>query len=257
MGVQSVHRAIDILYLFSHQRPRLGITEMGKLLGLSKTTIHGLVKTLVARGFLSQDPETRKYSLGLNLYELSSTLAGTLKINQVGTPAAQRLARELKMLVRIAIWDNGTMLVAQNLFPDVQDIQLNQLGPRVPAYCSGIGKAVLSALSADSLDDYIDGVRLSSFTRHTITQKDALRKEIEASRIRGYALDNEEFLMGVACIAVPIIDHTAQPVASISVSGGPDYLKNKNLAAHTKKLKQTASEISRYMGHYPCPPSLT
>ncbi len=256
MSVQSVHRAIDILYLFSHQRPRLGITEMGQLLGLSKTTIHGLVKTLEDRGFLSQDNETRKNSLGLNINELNSILAGTLKINQVGTPAAQRLAQDLRMLVRIAIWDEGSMLITQNIFPDVPDFPLVQLGPRVPAYSTGIGKAVLAALPENVLRDYLETVSLDAFTPHTIADKKALEEEIAAARARGYARDREEFLSGVACIAAPIRDHTNQPVAGISISGGPDYADRDDIDVQAEMLMQTALEISRYMGHYASPHAL-
>ena len=81
MGIQSVHRALDILSLFSAAQPRLGITEMSNVLGLPKATVHGLVRTLVQRGFLYQDIETRKYRLGLTIYELGTILAGTLKSN--------------------------------------------------------------------------------------------------------------------------------------------------------------------------------
>ena len=251
MSIQSVHRAIDILYLFSSQRLSLGVTEIGQLLGLSKTTVHGLVKSLAERGFLNQDPETRKYFLGLNIYDLNSTLSDTLKINQVGTPAAQRLAQDLRMLVRIAIWDQGTILITRCIFPDVPDFLVSQLGPRVPAYCSGIGKAVLAALPEEALRSYFDTVVLNRFTPHTIVAKKALKQEIISSRSRGYALDCEEFLPGVICIAAPIRDHSNQPIGGISISGGPEYSNRDDMEAHIVKLKQTAGEISRYMGHFP------
>ena len=84
MSIQSVDRALQILALFSHRSPVLGVTEISRALGLSKGTVHGLIRTLLQQGFLQQDLPSRKYRLGLKIYELGIILAGTLEINQKG-----------------------------------------------------------------------------------------------------------------------------------------------------------------------------
>jgi DNA-binding IclR family transcriptional regulator len=251
MGIQSVHRALDILSLFSAAQPRLGITEMSKTLGLPKATVHGLVRTLVQRAFLYQDRETKKYCLGLNIYELGTILAGTLKINQVGAGPAQRLAQKTHLMVRIAIWDQDTVLVTLNLFPHSRVIQFHQLGPRVPAYCSALGKAILAWLKTEELASYLKHTRLSSYTTYTITDRKRLLQELEQTRQQGYAVDREECLVGLACIGAPIFEHTGRPIASLSISGGPDLLKDKQLSSIILELSRTAMEISHSMGYLP------
>lgn len=251
MGIQSVHRALDILSLFSAAQPRLGITEMSNVLGLPKATVHGLVRTLVQRGFLYQDIETRKYRLGLTIYELGTILAGTLKINQVGAGPAHRLAQNTRQMVRVAIWDQDAILVTLNLFPQSQAVRFHQLGPRVPAYCSALGKAILAWLTTEDLAGYLKRTHLSEYTAHTITDRKRLLQDLEQTRRRGYAVDREECLVGLACIGAPVFDHTGRPTASISISGAPELLQDKQLSSIVLELIDAAREISRSMGYLP------
>lgn len=256
MTIQSVQRAITILTLFSPECPRLGITEISKLMKLPKPTVHGLVQTLIEEGFLVQDKETRKYSLGLKIYELGIFLSGTLKINQVGGGLSQRLAKNTGHMVRLGLWDRDRVLITMNLFPATDDTfffrQLG-LGPQVPAYCSAVGKAILSTFSDDQLTTYLNRVELKRHTAHTIIDTADLIMNLADARKKGYAWEREEYLNGLSCIATPIFDDSGDPVAAVSLSGGSDFLKNPNLNELADKLRATAAEISMGMG---CPVSI-
>lgn len=256
MAIQSVQRAITILTLFTPECPRLGITEISKLMKLPKPTIHGLVQTLIDEGFLIQDKETRKYSLGLKIYELGIFLSGTLKINQVGGGLSQRLAKNTGQMVRLGLWDRDRVLITMNLFPATDDTfffrQLG-LGPQVPAYCSAVGKAILSTFTEDQLKGYLGRIELKRHTSHTITDPVALMENLKEARKKGYAWECEEYLNGLSCIATPIYDDSGDPVAAVSLSGGPEFLKLPNLAELSDKLRATAAEISMGMG---CPVSI-
>ena len=250
MAIQSVNRALDILFLYTNTKPRLGITEISKMLGLTKPTVHGLVQTLTKRGFLNQDAETRKYSLGLKIHELGSILSGTLKINQVGEVPAYRLANSTNHMVRIAIWDQNEILVTFNGIPGHQAAKYQQLGPRVPAYCSASGKAVLSKLPQEKISKYLEETTLTPFTQKTITKTARLMKELEKARNKGYAEDHEEYLSGLSCISSAIFDRSGSPYAAISVSGGIEFFSNPNLDDIAQKMIETAAEISRSMGYF-------
>ncbi len=251
MHIQSVDRALDILSLFSATRPRLGITEMSRLQGLPKPTVHGLVRTLVKRGFLTQDPETRKYSLGLKIYELGIMLCGALKVNQLGSGPADRLVKRFELTARIAMWDQNSVLVTATLYPHWQRVPFQQLGPRVPAYCTAIGKAILAYLPAQELKTYLRENHFHPYTTNTLTTRKTLAEDLRQTRIRGYSVDREEFMMGLACIGVPIFDHTGRPAGSLSLSGEAGLLARKDFGQMTQELTQTASEISGYMGYQP------
>lgn len=255
MSIQSVQRAITILTLFSPERPRLGITEISKLMGLPKPTIHGLVQTLIEQDFLIQDKETRKYSLGLKIYELGIFLSGTLKINQVGGGLAQRLAKQTGLMVRLGIWDKDWVLITMNLFPTADDSFLFRqlgLGPRVSPHCSALGKAMLSTFSEESLGAFMERTSLTRMTPQTLTDPLVLLSELGQARESGTAKESEEYLNGLSCIAAPIYDDMGNATSAISLSGGPDLLKRTDLKGLKEKLIQAAAEISLGMG---CPPS--
>jgi DNA-binding IclR family transcriptional regulator len=251
IGIQSVNRAIAMLSLFTHRRPRLGITEISRILNLPKGTVHGLVRTLSRAGFLQQDPETRKYQLGLKLYEMGITLAGNLEINQKAVGPANKLAKSVSLVSRIAIWDGDSALITLIIDPRSNSLFVHQIGPRIPAYCSSVGKAILAFLNNDELNAYLDRTELIPYTPKTITQKEQLLKELEETRQRGYSIDQEETTSGMTCIGAPIFGKGGHLEASISLSGDPNRFQKKKLKGLCEKLMKTAGEISRAMGYFP------
>lgn len=248
MTIQSVQKALDILSLFNVAQPQLGLVDISRLMDLPKTTIHGLVQTLANQGFLHQDPETKRYTLGLRLYELGTLLPGTLKINQVGVELVQRLSILTGLVARIAIWDNQSILITQNLFPTSEYFPYQQLGPRVPAYCTSLGKAVLSTLIKTELDSYLSTTKLAKFTTNTITNKRQLHQELKISQQNGFAVESEEMYIGLSCLATPIFDRSRKAIGAVSLSGRPDILAEDNLEKTLPELKDAGMELSRRLG---------
>lgn len=253
MTIQSVDRAIDILSLFSATRPRLGITDISMALGLSKPTIHGLVRTLTDRGFLQQDTETRKYSIGLKIYEMGIFVSGTLKINQAGSLPAMRLAQSTKQMTRLALWDADSILVTLNFTPSIPETTIHHMGIRVPAYCTASGKSILAKLKEEELKSYLDRVTLSPLTQNTITSREQLLADIDKGNQKGYFEDREEAMIGLTCISAAIFDQTNRPVASISVSGGTGFVDSENISSIAFEMNMTANEISQSLGYLPLP----
>jgi DNA-binding IclR family transcriptional regulator len=251
MSVQSVRKAIDILSLFSLTKPQLGITEISKSIGLPKATVHGIVKTLVAQGFLSRDNDTNKYCLGLKIYELGSILSGTLKINLVGLGPVNRLAQKNSTLTRLALWDRGGIFVTMNRFPSSDVAQTQLLGPRIPAHCTALGKSILAFLPKDDLNVYLEQAVLSPYTPQTIIGKKSLLDELEHIQETGYAADNQEYVWGHCCIGAPIFDRAGYPVAAVSLSVQPPDVMRKLPADLVRDLVETSVEISMSMGYVP------
>ncbi len=249
-GIQSVNRALSLICLFTHGSPRLGITEISKALGLPKPTVHGLVRTLVKQGFVQQDPQTRKYRLGLKIYELGIVLAGSLDINQRGAGVAYQLAKQTGLVSRIAIWDLDSALLTVNIEPRSHLLFAHQIGPRIPAYCSAVGKALLAFLEPRELQGYVDRVKLKPLTANTITQKKQLLKEIEETRRRGYSMDREENLLGLACIGIPIFGSGGHLEGAMSLSGDAKDIY-KRMKTLLPELLKTGQEISRSLGYFP------
>jgi IclR family transcriptional regulator, KDG regulon repressor len=251
MGVQSIRKAIDILSLFSITRPQLGITEISKSVGIPKATVHGIVKTLLEQGFLIQDAEINKYSLGLRIYELGTILSGTLKINLLGLGPARHLAEKCSTMVRIGLWDHGSVFVTMNRFPSTDLAQTPLLGPRIPAYCTALGKSILAFLPKEQIRDYLEHAELSAYTPQTIISKRALIEELEDIVRLGYATDNQEYVSGHCCIGAPIYDRMGNPTAAVSLSVQPLDLIRELPSFLVYNLIETSIEISMSMGYVP------
>jgi DNA-binding IclR family transcriptional regulator len=246
--IQSVHRAIQILGLFSFAVPRLGISEISRSLGLAKGTVQNLVRTLTQEGFLQQDEETRRYQLGLKIYELGITLAGSLEINQKASTPAHQLAQRTQRLVRIAILDNDSALVTLDAYPRSQPFLFRQFGPRAPLYCTALGKALLAYWGQDEYEAYLKRVELIPYTSNTITEKNHLLSELRETRLRGYSINREEHFLARAAIGAPIFGRAEYPAASMCIIVDPKMINGEKTEELAKDVLRTAYEISQLMG---------
>ncbi len=248
-GIQSVNKALGLLSLFEHDSLYLGITEISNALELPKGTVHGIVRTLLGLGFLRQEAETKKYCLGLKIYELGVILAGRLEINQRAAGPAHRLAERCSLTSRIAIWDGDAALLMLNIDP--RSAFYHQIGPRIPAYCSAVGKAILAYLDPKELSAYLSRTRLVAYTSKTITHKRRLLQELRETHQRGYSIDHEETTMDMVCVGAPIFGRKGRLEGSISLSGDSDRMSGKAMERWIKELLKTAREISASMGYFP------
>lgn len=244
MSVQSVNRAVDIMSLFSAERTRLGITEIATALELSKTTVHGLVRTLKERGLLRQDANTRKYSLGMKIFDLGATLGASLKINRAGHEALWRLAEQSAMNAHLALWARPYVLVALSAFPRLPGQPLMQMGPRLPAHCAAVGKAVLMGMTPGELERWWADARMERFTPNTVVQRQTLEGQLARFRRQGFAEDHEEFMLGLSCYAAPLKERGVT-VGAIAVSASPGQLAAQDRKALTGLLLAAAAQVSR------------
>ncbi len=248
MTIQSIQRAITILSLFSHETPRIGILAMAKALGLGKGTVHNIVKTLCEEGLLRQEPDTRKYVLGTKLFSLGSMVAGTLEINRVAMMPATQLAQKTGMVCRVGIWDADAVLITLSLEPGGPPVSANQIGPRINAYGTAIGRALLAYLPDPALKDYLKSTPLNRYTTNTLTTKKQILEELKATRSRGYAFNDQGFILGRCSLAAPIFFSDGKLAAALSISGNARDFTSKKESHVVDWLLKTSNEINQGMG---------
>ena len=227
----------------------MGITQIATSLNLNKATVWGLVTTLEKQAFLQQDPETLKYSVGPKLFELGMVYLGSLEINAKASRLAHGLASRTHLNARVGIWDGDSVLITLLALPKAEDSISHQLGPRVPAYCSGIGKAMLAFLDPEELRNYLRVTELVRHTRATIVTAEELVKDLEKTRERGYSISREEMIPGMTALGAPIFGRTrGWQVPSVSPARRRPQTRNrwKSLPASCYGLRQR----SRAMGYY-------
>ena len=169
MKIQSVQRAIDIVSLFSKSHPTFRLTEIAESLGLSVSTVYGIVSTLEQNGFLQNDPHIRQYRLGSKIFELGAYFAASLEINLHARGPAQAMAQRTNFNVRVGIWDRNSVLITLFAFPQGTPNIAPNFGPRVIPYCSAIGRAILAFMEEEGCLYYLEREQLVKHTKYTFT----------------------------------------------------------------------------------------
>jgi len=247
--IKSLQRAINILDLFDEQMVELGITEIAEALGLHKSTAAGLVYTLEYNGYLDQDPETRKYGLGFKLVERASTLLDQIDVRQVAIPHLQELRGWYGESVNLAVQDGGQIVYIERL-TSTQSLGMRaKVGYRAPMHCTALGKALLSGMPPEKVEELVTQYGLSAITDHTITDLAQFLQEMERTRIQGFAVDDEENEIGVRCVAAPIFDHLNRPTAAISISSPVLRFSMSEVPLYGQKVTEAAAAISTKLGH--------
>jgi len=251
MRIQSLDRAIGILNLFRKTRNPIGISEMAASLNLAKTTVHGLVSTLEQNGFLLKDSATRKYRLGFALYELGSIQMSHLEINQRSVIPLQNLANRLNRICRIAIWDRDSIMVTMNIQPQGHESTTRQFGPRLPGYCTALGKAILASMPASDFTAYLDRTELIAYTPSTIVDRKTLERDLQEIKDRGFSISNQEVLLHQVGLGAPVLKTGGEVAGAISTRLESEELNSEFMYHASELLMQAAYQISLEMGYQP------
>lgn len=249
--IGSVQRAIDILNLFDGKSPELGTTEIARALGLHKSTVASLMYTLEANGFLSQNPNTRKYQLGLKLVERAFAMLDEVEIRQMAYPHLQELRNRWNESVNLAILDGSDVVYIERLLGTKALGMRSEIGRRAPAHSTSLGKAILSSLPPAEVQTFISQYGLPPITPKTITDSNQFLAELEKTREQGYAVDDEENEIGGRCVGVPVFDHTGKVVAAVSISAPSARLPMSDVPRAGAMVRETAKAISRGLGYLP------
>jgi len=250
-GAQVVDRVVDILETFTQLGPELGVSEISRALDLKKATAHRLLASLRRRGLVAQDPATRRYRLGIKLWELGSMATNHVEWIDRVKPFLQELTERTGETTHLAVLSDGQVLYVDKVESAHSLRMPSQVGRRLPVHCTGIGKALIASLPDEVLGGLIARRGLASFTPNTITDPKRLADELASVRERGYSIDNEEIEEGLVCIGAPVRDHTAHVVAAISIAGPSSRLRPDRVPAQAEAVVEAANAMSATLGSPP------
>ena len=219
-------------------------TEVNKVLGLPKPTIHRLFTTLEAEGFIQRDIDGRAYSPGRRLRSMSAGILSSLRIRTARMAVLNRLAEEIGETCNIALPDRDRMLYldrVETTWP--LRIQL-PVGTRVPLHCTASGKMYLSTLSDQHLTSYLRTTPMEQRTKATLVDPDQIMDEMKTIRARGYSVDAEEFMDGMIAVGVAINDRDGRLVSTLTFHAPVQRLSLENALQHLDVLKSAAADLS-------------
>jgi len=245
--IQSVDRSARILKALAAGPRRLGVSELAERLGLSRPTVHGLLQTLQAHGFVEQDRDSDKYQLGAGLLQLGNSYLDLNELRSRSIVHAERLAERGDAAVRVGVMHGATVVVVHHVFRPGTALQIPEVGAELPVHASALGKALLAFAPARVVDDLL-AERPPKLTSRTLAPV-ALRRELADVRERGIAREKDEAVLGESSVAAAIFDHSGHAVGSIGVVGDTERLLPRGPARGiAAAVTEAARGISRELG---------
>ncbi len=250
---QSLERGLAILGCFTPKRPVLGIADIADELGMSRSTTHRYVITLVALGYLEQGA-SRKYRLGLRVTDLGMSALNSTGLREHAHAELEELRRRTSYTASVTVLDGSDIIYvdrARSFRRRQPEAGLDlHLGSRLPAYCTAAGKLLLAYLTDSEQRELLASIKLSRRSPNTITAKKALREELGRAREAGFAVSDEELAAGLLAIAAPVRDEAGEALAAVSLSAPATMISlEQMLDALGPHLVSAADRISARLGY--------
>ncbi len=246
-SIRSVDRALDILLVFSRDRTSLSLTQIADEVGMNKSTVYRLLRTLEKKHFINRDSTTGHYHLGLPILEMATIVQNDYDIWRFAQPYLEVLSNECGETVDLSILDENQVRYIQ-VIESHQRVKLAaSVGQRLPLYCTASGKAFLAYMPEELLVKVLPQ-ELIRLTATTIVSKDALLKDLKLTRKRGYSISLAEYENDIHALAAPILNSRGCPLAVIAIAGPAFRLTLERMRKISGHLLETTQKIAHESG---------
>ncbi|MCD8826418.1 IclR family transcriptional regulator [Staphylococcus gallinarum] len=246
-NVQSVDRALTILEIISNEET-VSLKELVEFTGLSKSTIHRIVNSLIVNGYVRQDENTAKYEITFKMFQLGNKRVQNIDFLNVAKSMISQLTNTLEETCHLVVEDNNEVLYIDKFVPSNNSHAMaSKIGKRAPMYCTAVGKSILSTYTNEKIKEIWDQTEIKKLTENTITEFDTLMEEINEIREQGYSVDNEENEKGIYCVSTYFVNYRNEVQGAISLSFSIQKLEKKDY--YVKELKNCAFKISKLLGY--------
>lgn len=244
----SLARGLTVIRAFTGANPQLTIAEVAKISGLPRAAARRCLHTLERLGYVGSDG--RRFSLRPRILALGYAFLSSAPLSETLQPVLERVSERVhESCSAAALDDDEIVYIARAATHRIMSVTLN-VGSRLPAYCTSMGRVLLSQLPRAELDDFLGRVRLKPYTEKTVTSRDALRRVLEQVRERGYALVDQELELGLRSIAVPVRGASGAVVAAMNVSTQAARVGRREMEGRfLPALQQGAGEVGQLFVH--------
>lgn len=248
-SVQSLDRAFDIMEALCAARDGLPIHMLSEQTGLHKSTVHRLLSSMAARGYVCKDEYSGRYRMTTKLYALSGQVVDHLDLVQIARHPMEDLCRTVHETIHLVIPEGTDIVYVHKVEADQGAIRMfSRIGMRRPMYCTGVGKAMMACMTDEQVNHIWETSDIQSYTPHTITTRERLQDVLNAIREHDCAFDNEENELGVRCIAAAIRDYTGNVCGALSISAPLNRMSDSHLMQLKHPLLEARDRISHEMG---------
>ena len=246
--LQSLERGIDLLFLFSEEKPTLSLEDLSQALKLPESTAYRLAATLCKKGVLTRSTSGKGYELHASLLRLLAVVRTHIDIGSLALPSLEALARESGETSQLCLLQGNEVVCAEAVCSTNTIRFMPEKGRPVPLHTSALGRAVLAFLPENFLIKYLRRPGLYAVTPYTVTEPRKLRAILAQICAQGWAVSFQQNLLGARGVAVPIFDHQDQVIASLGISGPHPRFSDRRARSLVPSLQAHARSLSRALG---------
>ncbi|WP_408007980.1 IclR family transcriptional regulator [Pseudalkalibacillus sp. A8] len=242
--LSSVRNTVKILKEYTKDDAELGITELSKRTGLTKSSVNRIIQTLYDEDVLYKNPRTHKYRLGITIFELGSVVYNELSIGQIAIPIFEKIKDKVRGDIHVVTYDKGDIVYLQRIPERLR--ALIHIGGRIRSHGTAAGKLLLAYQEAEEIDRVLQN-ELVAYTNRTITSSKELKSELDRIKSNGYSVSIGEFIEGICSIAVPIYNDSKKVIAAISLTRENMTPTNAKITELVNQLKMCSRLITENM----------
>ena len=249
--IQSVSHALDILESFTRSDKELGVTELAKRLGLHKNNVFRLLATLEYRGYIEQNRETENYRLGPKTLQIGSIFIEQRECRRQARPLLESLMAATGETAVVAVLRANKVIYMDSVESDRTVRAISRVGAMLPAHCTAVGKAQLAFLPTTEVERLYPESALQPVTQNTLRSRQDLAGDLQRTRDREYAIENEECDLDVRSIAAPVRDFSQTVIAAVGIVAPAGRLDDERLSKEgiIGRVQEAALAISSKLGY--------
>ena len=251
--VPAIERALAVLEMLAASRKGLTLSEIARNLGVNRSSVYYVLKTLERHGYVSRPSARGRYGFTQRLFTLANRSLEGIGIRDKAASFLQQLARDAGMAVHLTILSQNELVILDKSVPPGKAQLPTWIGKRLPIHCTAAGKALLAFQPPEPIEACITR-GLIRYNENTIVSAARFRAELERIRLRGYSIDDEEETLGLRCVGAPVLEGS-RAVAAISISGTTTQIDEDNVDRLGLLVRQVAESISAALARSPGEPS--
>ncbi|MCJ8343033.1 MAG: IclR family transcriptional regulator [Cetobacterium sp.] len=245
--IQSVQRAIDIINCFTEEDHELSLKDISEKVNLSKSTVHGILSTLLKNSFIEQNPLSSYYSLGPAFMEKSFLINEDLLLKNLGRKYLEEISQKFSVTANIFSYKNKHLHLIDRVTSPNLYYSISTSVKKIPLNASASGKLALAYSEELNIDKLFENLEINKYTNTTIMEKDELLKEIDKIRKDGFSMEKSEVEEGIYCISVPVFKLKNKFIGTISVMGTKEKLSKIKINL-SKEMVKVSKELSKELG---------
>lgn len=246
-NIGSVIKAIKVIEFIANSENEVGATEISRGLDYGVSATYHLLNTLKECNIIEQNKKTKKFKLGLKLWQIGMLAYEQNRLSDILKPFLRKLKELTGETANLTIMDNYQIVYIAQEESDKLVKMFTKTGATAPLHCTAAGKVLLAYRPEQVQDSVLDKIELTKYTGNTIVSREELIKELKEIRENGYGFDNEERELGVSCIGAPVFDLNDEAIACITISGPTSRFTEENKKKWIEDILMVSKEATNHL----------